>query len=315
MRLLICGAGVIGGYLCHVLCRCGHEVHLLARGQRREELERDGLVLYHRLQHRKTVDHPILVREVNPAIHYDAVFTAMQYWQTWAFLDDLAAADTGLVVLIGNNPAAAEMDAALRARSPVGRTYLYGFSSTGGRRAHGQVICVRLGAAGLTCGGLHSEPPEEIKRMLADIFTGKYRVRYTPDADAWLKCHAVCILPLAWVCYAHGCDLTRASMADARRCVQAMVEGYGLLKSLGYPIMPEGDEELAASAVERGLLQLFYWGVFKSRTIGSLSVSDHCRAAQRELAELEAYIQRLREQNAAFPMPVWDGLREDRARQ
>ncbi len=34
MKIMVIGAGVIGSYLCHVLCENGHEVTVLARGVR-----------------------------------------------------------------------------------------------------------------------------------------------------------------------------------------------------------------------------------------------------------------------------------------
>lgn len=40
MKLLVYGAGVIGSYLAHVLCSAGHDVSILARGRRKEELEK-----------------------------------------------------------------------------------------------------------------------------------------------------------------------------------------------------------------------------------------------------------------------------------
>ena len=43
MKILVYGAGVIGGDLTHVLCAAENHVTLLARGKWRKTLERDGL--------------------------------------------------------------------------------------------------------------------------------------------------------------------------------------------------------------------------------------------------------------------------------
>lgn len=43
MKILVCGSGVIGSLLIHVLSQNGNEVTVLARGKRREELEKYGL--------------------------------------------------------------------------------------------------------------------------------------------------------------------------------------------------------------------------------------------------------------------------------
>ncbi|MDF2885383.1 MAG: ketopantoate reductase, partial [Clostridiaceae bacterium] len=45
MKILIYGAGVVGAYAAHELKRVGHEVTILARGKRYEELKEKGLVI------------------------------------------------------------------------------------------------------------------------------------------------------------------------------------------------------------------------------------------------------------------------------
>ena len=46
MKILVFGAGIIGSYLAHILCM-HNEVTILARGERRCELEKNGLVIRH----------------------------------------------------------------------------------------------------------------------------------------------------------------------------------------------------------------------------------------------------------------------------
>lgn len=55
MRTLVFGAGVIGAYLAHALCKGGNKVCILARKERAESLNKNGLVIYHHLQH-KTIN-------------------------------------------------------------------------------------------------------------------------------------------------------------------------------------------------------------------------------------------------------------------
>ena len=58
MKVLVYGSGVIGCYLAHVLCAAGNDVTLLARGQWKEQLQRNGLRIRHHLQRKTTLDHP-----------------------------------------------------------------------------------------------------------------------------------------------------------------------------------------------------------------------------------------------------------------
>ena len=43
MKILVCGSGNIGSLPIHVMSQNGNEVTVLARGKRREELEKYGL--------------------------------------------------------------------------------------------------------------------------------------------------------------------------------------------------------------------------------------------------------------------------------
>lgn len=98
MKTLVYGAGVIGSYLTHVLCAAGNDVTLLARGDWRETLERDGLTIVHHLQKKTTHDRPHIIVALDRT-HYDLVFAVMQYQQMSAILGDLALADSPLDAL------------------------------------------------------------------------------------------------------------------------------------------------------------------------------------------------------------------------
>jgi 2-dehydropantoate 2-reductase len=53
MRVLVYGAGVLGSHLAHMLLRGGNGVTLLARGEWKRTIDKDGLVIRHYSQ-RKT---------------------------------------------------------------------------------------------------------------------------------------------------------------------------------------------------------------------------------------------------------------------
>ena len=50
---------------------------MIASGSKRETLQRQGLIIEHRLQHKETVDRPEIVEHPGE-VHYDAVFSAVQ---------------------------------------------------------------------------------------------------------------------------------------------------------------------------------------------------------------------------------------------
>jgi 2-dehydropantoate 2-reductase len=308
MKVLVYGAGVIGAYLTHILCAAGNDVYVLARGARKTELEKDGLVIRHHLQKKATVDRPNIVERLSPDEHYDAVFAVMQYQQMWAILDDLATCASPLVVLVGNNMSAPEMERRIHEHSPSPKTVAFGFQPTGGRRENGEVICVRKGVGRLSCGFLHSEPDAKTKALLSELFAGtEYKPFFVSDMDAWYKNHLAFILPAAYVCYATDCDLKRATKQQRRSIMSATLEGYRLLEALGYPIMPEDSMEYFEGGFKKAFMSTMLFIVAKT-TLGKLAASDHCRNAVTEMRALDEAFRALREQKPDFPMPVWSEL-------
>lgn len=311
MKILIYGAGVIGSYIAHEICSCGHETTLLARGKRKEELDKNGLVIYHQIQKKETVDHPAIADHMDCSEAYDAVIAVMQHQQMKEILDELAAASARVIILVGNNPTAEEYYTYLKERITDGKKILFGFSNTAGRRENEKIICARFGAGELTVGELHSEPDENTKALLSKIFTGKYRLTYTANADAWLKNHAYCILPVAYLTYAHNCDLTQATFRECKNTVLAMCEGITLLKSDGYPILPESDEKIVSSGALRATYALLYYIMFKIRIIGQLTLSDHCKNARKEISGWEQCFYSMRSRHPEIKLKVWDSMRTE----
>lgn len=309
MRVLIYGAGVIGSFLAYALCEAGQDVTILARGSWKNTLEKDGLVICHSLQKKTTVSHPNVVEELDLEKEYDAVFAVMQHQQMKEILPDLARINSQLMILVGNNMSAPVMEKEILSLSDKPKTVLFGFQGTGGRREDGKVICVRFGEGSMSLGGLHGELPDEVKETIQSLFVGtKYRLTWVPDMDAWYRCHLTFILPAVYLCYATGCDLRKASRRQRKLILDAANEACGLLKALGYPIYPVGDDTYYQPGVKRVLMSAMLFVMAKT-SIGDLAAADHCRHAVTEMEGLDAAWSDMRKNKAEFPMPAWDTLR------
>lgn len=232
----------------------------------------------------------------------------MQYQQMATILDELAHADSPIMVLVGNNMAAGEMERHIQERAVPPKTVLFGFQGTGGRRETDRAVCVRFGNAGMTMGGLHREPSPTEKQALTSAFAGtKYRLTWAADMDAWYKCHLAFILPIVYLSYALDCNLKRATGKQIKAGLQAVQEGYALLQTLGYPILPEGSlEELYGF---KGRLSYLSLRVMAKTAIGELAATDHCRSAVAELEALDLAWTGLRTKAPQVSMPSWDALR------
>ena len=307
MKIFVYGAGVIGCYLTHALCAAGNDVTLLARGGWRETLERDGLTIVHHLQKKTTHDQPRIVDGLDGE-PYDLVFAVMQYQQMEGILDDLAQINSPLVVLVGNNMAAVEMECAIQARTQTPKTVLFSFQGTGGRREDSTVACVRFGEGSMSLGGVTAEAPDSAKAAVVAAFRGtKYHLTWVHNMDTWYKCHLAFILPVCYLSYALDCDLTRSRGQQIKQMLTAVEEGYGLLSALGYPILPEGSvDELHGI---KGALSYATMWIMAKTAIGRLAATDHCRHAVAEMEALDVAWKKLRMQRPDFPMLNWDALR------
>ena len=169
MKILVCGSGVIGSLLIHVLSQNGNEVTVLARGKRREELEKYGLRTKFHGKKVINTDKPRVVGEI-PSEHFDLAFSVMQHEQQWNLLKTLGEADCSVVVLVGNNLSAPEMKQQIIEAG--GKNVLFGFQGTGGNRYPDYTEVLSLHKPSMVLGGLGETIPTEITRIVNETFAG-----------------------------------------------------------------------------------------------------------------------------------------------
>lgn len=322
MRVLVYGAGVLGCELAHCLAANPEaEVALLARGVWADELETHGLRIRHSVQRKSTVDQLRVVRSLAPDDAYDMVFVVMQSSQVGEVLPVLAANASTRFVFVGNQPDAAGIEHRFAELSAVPKECAFAFFSCGGRREDGQVLVAHLKHK-LTVGGTCRALPEGFATALARALDGT-QVEIAPEdqMDGWLKWHAACILPMAYLAYARGCDLTRSTKADRALYLDACAELGQIFREKGIPIRPKGDEEYFIGGPKRAFMSAFYGVVFKT-FLGRLCVTDHCLHAVEEMRFMADSLERTLSLEAhleAAPsyrklkatMPTWEALTEN----
>jgi 2-dehydropantoate 2-reductase len=90
MRILIVGAGAVGGYFGGRLAQAGRDVTFLIRPSRAKQLRQDGLRIIS--PHGDTVLTPKLVSATEIATPYDLVFLSVKAYALEAAMNDFAAA-------------------------------------------------------------------------------------------------------------------------------------------------------------------------------------------------------------------------------
>ena len=103
MKLLIYGAGVLGGNLASNLYQAKQNVTLLARGKWAEAIQKNGLVVRNKLRMKTTVSQIPVITELKPEDAYDVIFVVLRYTQLESVVDILRANATKNIVFVGNN--------------------------------------------------------------------------------------------------------------------------------------------------------------------------------------------------------------------
>ena len=312
MKVLVYGAGVIGSYLAHVLCAAGNDVTVLARGRWGELLRANGLRIRHHLQRKDTEDHPRVIGSIEEDGVFDAVFAVMPYDKMGAILEPLAAVESPLVVLVGNNMSPAKMQDRILAHTVCRKEVLFAFQATAGRRdaESGVLICERLGEGRMDVGALHGEPGVAARNRIGFIFGGSgYRVCWQPDMEAYLVCHLAAVLPIGYMAYANGGTMKTTTAAQRKLAMSASREAYGLIRSLGYPILPAEDEKYYAPGLRGAVMRAVYDVMAKNETVGDLIACAHCRNAYAEMEALDDAFAAVIARAPEYPMPSWNALR------
>ena len=288
-RVLVYGAGVLGCSIAHALCVAGRsDVSLLARGAWAESIEHDGLRIRHVVQRKVTCDHVRVVRELIADDNYDLIVVAMQAHQTPDVLASLAANACDRLVFVGNNADATGLEARIAGLSERSKECAFGFFSVGGRRENGWVMSAHIKLS-LTVGPVAGE----LSRGFVELLEGLgIALNLQDQMDGWLKWHAACILPLAYLSYAHGCDLTRATGSEVGHYLDACAELGRLFRERNIPIRPTDDDEYFYGGLKRLYMRAFYTVVFKT-ALGRLCITDHCKHAVGEMQSLAESLERL----------------------
>lgn len=302
MKVLIYGAGVLGSHLAHALIRGGNEVTILARGERAEELERDGLVIRHYFQLKTSVDPVRVIRRLEPEDIYDLIFVVMKFTDFPSVLPILAENRSSNMVIVGNNTNARDMQAYLQENSTTRKNIAFGFQISAGRREPGgRIVSVRAGV-GMVIGGL--DGPIPFQALLDQAFAKtKYKLIYHDNIDAWLKNHIIPILAINYGNFIYNGQMKKIAGDTGllRQMVAAMDEGFRVLEALGIPLVPAKQAKLIRNhpALLRFFLKIYHL----------LPVSRMVDGSPHELAALGGVFREWRHR-AGIPTLAWDLLEE-----
>jgi 2-dehydropantoate 2-reductase len=214
MKLLVYGAGVTGSLFSVRMHEAGHDVSLLARGERLTALSRHGVQL-------AEGDSPA-VRRVpvpvveHPAGRYDLIAVFVRAHQVDPVLESLAGVD-GDVLFLLNWAAGPEPLGAAIGRERV----LLSFPTAAGTM-DGDVVRYRppnlmTRRFPMPVGEPDGRATARLERIVGAFRAAGINAKAEPQMDAWLKTHAAFAVPLGQAVLAAGGPKALADDSDAVR--------------------------------------------------------------------------------------------------
>jgi 2-dehydropantoate 2-reductase len=285
MKLLVYGAGVLGSLFAARLHEAGHDVSLLARGERLAALRRYGVQL-------AEADNPAVRRVPVPVVEhpaggYDLTAVLVRTHQVDAVLQSLAGLD-GDVLFLLNWAAGAQPLGAVIGHERV----LLGFPTAAGTM-DGDVVRYRATSlmtrlAPMPIGEPDGRSTPRLERILRTLRTAGINAKAEPRMDAWLKTHAAFAVPLGQAVLAAGGPVVLADDPDAVRAMIRLIRQN--LAAMPTPPVPRAF--VALQTLPQGLLTALLRRFLRSPTAAHSGLNNASPAT--EAAELERIAEQMR---------------------
>ena len=296
MKILIIGAGVLGSNLAHSIKK-GNDVTILARNKTYEQLKNNGLIIKHKLG-KKTVDHFNIIDRLDENDIYDVIFVVSRFSSLDSIVPIIKHNNSQNIVFVGNNMSVEKY------MNIENKNILFAFFMAAGKKYDGYInsICLNKIQIGRVDGKDVSN--EFIKSIFKET---KIKVTIQNKMNDYLKTHACAVLPLVFASYKvnGNLKLLKKDKEYSILIMDAIIEGYNVLKKLGYEILPKGEYENCVNKKKRCA---FIYRFMFSNFIGKMCISDHAMSAREEFIFLEKEFEKLKKK-ANIETKTYDKLK------
>lgn len=253
MKIAVLGAGGIGSTFVVQLVKASHEVTVVARGARLEQLDRAGGVA--------TLGGSTARARVAAALPtdeaFDLVLVSVLASQVDAVLPALAKSAARRIMFMFNT-----FEPLDRLRDAVGsERFTFGFPS----------ILARVDEHGL----LHADIQR--RGMLTTVTDGALARVFssagiptvvTEDMVSWLRAHAAAIVPFMLAVGEAHASKAGISWQKADLLAEAMAEGFALVRALGHSLIPP--EVAVLSRLPRAAVALALWTATRAPSLRAM---------------------------------------------
>ena len=285
MRILIIGAGVLGSNLAHSIKK-GNDVTILARNKTYENLKNNGLIIKHKFG-KKTVDHFNVIEKLEENDIYDAIFVVSRFSSLDSIVPIIENNKSENVIFVGNNITAEKY------MNIKGKNVLFAFFMAAGKKCEGYIdsICLNKIEIGRVDGKDINN--DFIKAIFKET---KIKLVIENKMNDYLKTNACAVLPLVFASYKvnGNLKLLKKDKEYSLLIMDAIIEGYDVLKKLGYEILPKGEYE---NCVNKKKKCAFIYRFMFSNFIGKMCISDHAMSAREEFLLIDSEFQKLKEKS------------------
>jgi len=237
VKVLVFGAGVLGSLYAARLADAGHDVSLVARGRRFDDLQAHGIVLEYFDTGMQTTTRVGTLDAMPVDERFDVCLVAVRKTQLADALPVLATnprIPSFLFMLNTAEGPQAMIDALGRER------VMLGFANAGGERdGHLVRLMVAKGKA-VRMGELDGVRSERLLRIGTAFQDGGFQVAFNHHMDAWLRYHVAMVAPMANGFYLAGGSNVRLSRdrKAVQTALRATREGFAVIRAHGFPIEP-----------------------------------------------------------------------------
>jgi len=275
----------------------GNDVTILARNKTYEQLKNNGLIIKHKLG-KKTVDYFNIIDRLDENDIYDVIFVVSRFSSLDSIVPIIKHNNSQNIVFVGNNMSVEKY------MNIENKNILFAFFMAAGKKYDGYInsICLNKIQIGRVDGKDVSN--EFIKSIFKET---KIKVTIQNKMNDYLKTHACAVLPLVFASYKvnGNLNLLKKDKEYSLLIMDAIIEGYNVLKKLGYEILPKGEYENCVNKKERCA---FIYRFMFSNFIGKMCISDHAMSAREEFIFLEKEFEKLKKK-ANIETKTYDKLK------